>query len=519
MTVAVEQERAVLVTRRHGGLGDILMTRPLFHEIKRLRPGAEVTYALPRIYHQAVSDVSDIDHLVDHEKVRPSEWPWACDISSACLRHEVGYRNRVFLHRSEVWASHLGLPSVDVSTTFRFSEEELALARRRMDAASRGTEVLLVTPFSADRIKDLPWDLLEETVSWCRERNLVPVVLHDRPASLPDGMSLITGVTIREWMACFTMAKMVLSADTAGVHMAGLLRVPACGVFSFTSAEVMTRHYPTVASVQLAAGTEGGLDCCPCYDPGSCPYLTEEKTTPCVTGITREMIRRGLDEAAALPEVERRWSVSRSDPISFCMNGVEPSHKNLPSPRETESVSLDLRGTGRLGALLGCALASSLAAELPGVEILVAADEDQVDMVYRCSFATLSSEVGGAVSVAEVLDTPCPISTLRKITGFNLRVSGPGINTNVAAKEKAMEILGSRRATLVTSISLADGPDDAVVSKETSPDVLVGLMMSCREVISDDEFTTCLAAMLRVPYRHAGVLSDRAKRLISEVES
>jgi hypothetical protein len=75
--------------------------------------------------------------------------------------------------------------------------------------------------------------------------------------------------------------------------LAGELKKPLVGVFTFADGKVYGRYYDFVL-VQKHRDN-GDWDCGPCYNWGNCTK-TEKVPKPCLTEITAEMIIEGVDK-------------------------------------------------------------------------------------------------------------------------------------------------------------------------------------------------------------------------------
>lgn len=519
LSVAVDAGRSILVTRRHGGLGDILMTRPIFHAIKSLSPRCIVTYALPRQYHQALCDVADIDYLACNQEVHPSQWSWHGDISDACLKHEVGYRSKVFLHRTKIWSMHLGLESVDVRTQFVFTQEELTSSASKLRHVCGDRPPMLLTPYSADRKKDLGGRLIQAGVDWARKAGMAPVVLHHKVMpDTPSDVPTITHMTIREWMAAFVHARMVLSTDTAGIHMAGFLGTPACGIFSFTSEKVMCQYYPSVASVQLHRDNVGGLACCPCYDPQSCPYISKQRQTiACIDDLTPEMIVDGLDRAYSMPERDRSWKEGASRFYRGYMGSVAPDAVRKSSLQMPRSILVDLSGAGRVGVIYGAIVASGLTHALPGVPIYAKCDHDQrAELLAAASFINVWSNepCGARISIQQLIDGTQTMAKIQTLIGTNLAIIGSGIHVDRTVMIEAEGLIPGDGFTLVTDARLAPGE----VLPNVSINVQLAIMRRASKIISDSCDVTLLAILSGVPCEHVGEWPEYLKEIASGVK-
>jgi hypothetical protein len=79
----------ILIVRSVGGLGDIFMHRMIFEDFKRIMPDAEIHFACPKIYHDALIDHPFIDKVLDSATVDKSDYIISYNTTTACGRYEM----------------------------------------------------------------------------------------------------------------------------------------------------------------------------------------------------------------------------------------------------------------------------------------------------------------------------------------------------------------------------------------------------------------------------------------------
>ena len=268
----------ILILRKTGGLGDILVHRMLFEDIKRF--AHHVTFACPKPYHEAVVDHPFIDSVVDID-IDKSKYDKFYDTSHVCNRYEMRTAPFVDKHRSDIWAEHCGFVLNSHNMHIRLSDEEKAAGERHKDS-------IVFAPVSAMSGKSLDVKQIQGVVD--RLSNVV--ILHNKP--LPINCKQVSG-NIRQWMSIIAGAKLVVSVDTAAFHCAGGLGKPLVGIFSFTDGKVVGKYYDF--TLVQRHRDDGCWDCGPCHNFMKCPK-TEVKflRKPCISELQPDEIVAAVNQ-------------------------------------------------------------------------------------------------------------------------------------------------------------------------------------------------------------------------------
>lgn len=285
-----ERRNWVLVLRKTGGLGDVLMTRLIIEDIKLLHPDAKVAYACPQVYMSAVEDHPLIDRVLDHEKVNPDEYPVKCDITTVCGFTEQKNAPMPSEHRSDIWAEFAGLKLTRHNMHLNFKDGELENARKKAFQYRKDEKFTVAfAPYSAMRSKNLAPEQFGPVMEAVKEMGGYIYGLHSLPILNFEGPLLI-GKNCREFMSMVAVADYVISVDSAAFHVAGGLDKPQVGIFSWADGKVYGKYYSNWELVQRHRDN-GDWDCGPCYVWGECPKVHHSQVRkPCITEITAEEI-------------------------------------------------------------------------------------------------------------------------------------------------------------------------------------------------------------------------------------
>lgn len=289
-----EIKNKVLIFNDKGGLGDVLMQRMLFNDLRKLLPGAELTLACLPEYMDSAVDHPNIDNVVDSRTVNHDQYMVSFNTCVTIAdRYESNNVPNCKEHRSDIWANYFGLELTEHDMNFvvdkkKREESEELLAQYRKP----GKPLIGLAPTS----KMLTKSLTPQQIGWIHKRlkdyGLVSFHKGDIPSCRSLGIPVIGDLGAQDLIACFDCLDYVISVDTASFHLAGGLRKPLVGIFTFADGKAYGKYYDFVL-VQKHRDN-GDWDCGPCFKFCSCPK-TKKPIKPCLTEITEAEIVHGID--------------------------------------------------------------------------------------------------------------------------------------------------------------------------------------------------------------------------------
>ena len=281
-----------LFYRSLGGLGDMLMHRMMFEDFKKDNPELKILFACPTQYHPALIDHPFLDGVLDYQEVSLTDYLMWVNTSSSCDRYESSIAPLSDKNRSDIWAWNCGVKLTNHNMHITMTDEELQFGKELVEKVrNREGPAIALCPVSAMVSKNLLPQQIKDLVNELHAMNYFVFGLHKKPIeTLTElGVPTICDVKVREWMSVIHAADYVISVDTAALHLAGGIKKPLTGIFTWADGYTYTKHYPTVNVVQLHRDKHKELPCCPCYSYGNCP-LAKGQIKPCLTMITHQMI-------------------------------------------------------------------------------------------------------------------------------------------------------------------------------------------------------------------------------------
>ena len=293
-----ERMNKILIVREIGGTGDILMQRMIFEDFKLIDPSIHITYACPPQFHSLVRGHPFIDEVASSKDIDRSKFNIIYDITCACSRYELTKAPFADLHRSDIWAKHCGVTLTKHNSYLQADEQSKEWARNEIKDYKK--PIVLLCPISAMIVKNLKESHISGIVNHLKDRCSV-LISHSHPINT-FGAKMVTGTSLSQLMGLIDSVDYVITVDTAQFHMAGMLKKPLTGIFTFCDGKVYGKYF-NFELVQKHRDN-GDWDCGPCYNWGTC-RKSNAIPKPCLTEITNEMIFNGIER------MFKRWEFKR----------------------------------------------------------------------------------------------------------------------------------------------------------------------------------------------------------------
>lgn len=252
----------LLVIRKLGGLGDVLMISAMFPDLFEQFPEIDVTFAVPSPYLDLFKGHGTKLNVIPHSQVYSGgiqswvldEFDLIEDISYPCANWErlmkkyratYGETGLRWRNRMDRWSRWMGFELKNPRTIIRLTSEEIyQQVLRLVDGTSRPTVVW--SPISAETNRSYPW--WREVRSRLEDEGYNVWYLHHQ--DMGEGKTMC-GLSFREYGATVLAADIVLTMDTATFHWGGLLGKKTIGLFNLLLGESHAKFYPGVVTMQF----------------------------------------------------------------------------------------------------------------------------------------------------------------------------------------------------------------------------------------------------------------------------
>lgn len=255
-------DNIVLVKRHFGGFGDVIQAMTAIEALKEKYPTKKVYCALPKKYWPVAENSPAIDRLLDVGKeIRNNRYSIVYDISSPCAHYEankVRSRKPVDKTRVEIFAEALGVTKLIKKKTGSYNptEEELAWAEDFLPETDKPR--LVVSMRCAEEYRNWPINKYNDLIPLLTDKFQVIIVDHTREFSYPNTVDAC-GFPFRKAAAIALNADLVLSPDTAVLHLAGSAEIPTVALFGPIDPRARCKYNKDCLVISAK------MDCVPCW--------------------------------------------------------------------------------------------------------------------------------------------------------------------------------------------------------------------------------------------------------------
>lgn len=262
---------------RQGGFGDILMTTPVLHYLKKKYPDLKITYWTTKYHSKILKNNPDVDEIITTRKI---DWmkgskipiPFDCYLDfNGMLERNPDKAETINAIDLAFERAKLPNPSDEEKIPIiKVPEKENKWADRQLEKWKVKRPLVMISIGASgncrcwlpDRLIELTKNLSDAGVSilhightWFEPKlkGIKGVI-----EKLNNPLDRRTGLTIGEVVALMSKCDLVISPDTANIHISAALGIPCVGLFGPFPADLRVRYYPLVSAI------EGKTDCSPC---------------------------------------------------------------------------------------------------------------------------------------------------------------------------------------------------------------------------------------------------------------
>lgn len=291
-----EARNTILFISDWGGLGDVLIHRLIFDDVKKIIPESKIHFCCLSQYEDAIKDHPLVDKIIFPENLQKEKY---LVFYQTCVKtsnkYESHYGKDCKLNRAEVWGLFCGYEITEPNMHFDLQKGKVQMYKNRMldMVKDKNRPIVVFSPKSAITTKCLQPNQIKSVVEELENCNIFVIEKKEDKELKKYNINTISNTTIDEWIHFTACADYVVTVDTATFHLAGGLGIPMTGIFAFANGKTYGKYYDFVL-VQKHMD-DGNWDCGPCYNYRNCPK-TQKELKPCLTELTEKEIKYGINK-------------------------------------------------------------------------------------------------------------------------------------------------------------------------------------------------------------------------------
>jgi ADP-heptose:LPS heptosyltransferase len=265
-------ESASVLFMRAGGFGDLVLLTPVLRELKRRSPATKIAVCTMRHYGVVLEGLPYVDEIVPYP---PSEEK--ANSYSACVFYENAVeRNPAAeqIHITDLFAMLAGIEGMDAAAKlpeYRVKASE-AIWANEMFPRQPGVRRVCIQVGTSSAARVYHRGQLGEATGKLTKDGWEVFLLGEKGEinlqgrTAPNLRNLADmGLSFRQSCAVLSTADAFLGSDSALLHVAGALAVPAVGLYGPFPWKLRTAYCPTTFAIQGTEIRVGGAPCSPCF--------------------------------------------------------------------------------------------------------------------------------------------------------------------------------------------------------------------------------------------------------------
>ncbi len=252
---------------RAGGFGDLILLTPVLREHKRQFPDARIGVCCMPHYAPILAGLEYIDEIVPYPPTTAQVYEWERWVFFE--KAVEGNPLAKELHITDLFARIAGLETPDIwdrKPDYCVKATE-AIWGAEQHPRTQGVRRVCIQPKTSARNRNYPNGLMGDVMGeFAIRRGWETMLLGavgdvNIQGKVPPNLKDLTGLSFRQSCAMIASSDVFVGADSALLHVAGALGVPAVGIFGAFPWKLRTAYCPMTFAFQ---GTPLGPQC-PCF--------------------------------------------------------------------------------------------------------------------------------------------------------------------------------------------------------------------------------------------------------------
>lgn len=285
----IKEVTSILLVRRGGGLGDLIITSVVTRGIKEKFPESKLTYFCHKKYIDILKNNPFIDEIVT--EVDTKQWNEdynlviELDNPCPCYVYEAKHMNNpkdITRPRVDLFCKRAGVDPKDKKPFLVVGSDDSSFVETFLDKIKPKKIKIALAPVSSEAMKNWPEYRVKGLVDLINKKLKATVfILNDTPIHIEDAVGIFS-YPIGFVMALISKMDLVVSVDTGVIQVAGALDRPLIGLFGVTAPERYMSYFNNVSWIHK----QDKFACSPCYYLHKCIKIP----SPCLDAITSEEV-------------------------------------------------------------------------------------------------------------------------------------------------------------------------------------------------------------------------------------
>jgi ADP-heptose:LPS heptosyltransferase len=262
--------------------------------VKKIIPDAMIDFSCDVNFMDAVRDHPLINEITDSKKTDRNEYLVNYETSVwTSNKYENHFGKNCKENRADIWAYYCGFKIENHNMNFNLKPQIIDDYKRKIEkfCTNKGKPIVLLAPIASVKTKSLLPEQIDIIKNELKDYNLVAIHHEEIPYCKENNIQGIYNTTITDWIYYTAVSDYVISVDTSTFHLAGGLKKPLMGIFTFANGKTYGKHYDFIL-VQKHIDN-GDWDCGPCFSNHTCPK-SSDINKPCLTELTSDDIIAGF---------------------------------------------------------------------------------------------------------------------------------------------------------------------------------------------------------------------------------
>jgi ADP-heptose:LPS heptosyltransferase len=251
------------ITRKQGGIGDVLMTLPTVKAIAKkydvqVDYGTDFTY-LDGALTKVLFDNPYIANVVPWDTIDPFDYHAVLDLTCPCINHEKPLAPPI--NRIDLFAKHLKVSLEDHDMDYHVRDEELIWAREYIEKNNLDRfKLIMVNPSSSTPNRDCPPDKLKRGLGGVlalRRDVRALMIIHESDKRKNEDWNfseihILKNMDVRQLAAMMKYCALLICPDSAMLHVAAALHHPTLTIFGPTDPWARVNYHPEAVALWAA---------------------------------------------------------------------------------------------------------------------------------------------------------------------------------------------------------------------------------------------------------------------------